>query len=139
MVRTLISTDTRYPVNRKLIKRAVGDVLAKNNVHAAEVSVAVVGERKMRELVKNYLHDDEPCEVLAFPLEDVMSSGQRRQGSVNRQGFVNPPDGVLRLGDLVLCWPQVLLSASRNDKLVDDEVYFLTGHGVLHLLGKHHE
>lgn len=134
MARVLIHSDSRYPVNRKIIRKAVGDILDKNNIHAAvEVSVAIVGSRKMRNLTRSYLADNLDHEILAFPLEDFMSS----RG--NAQGFVNPPDGILRLGDLVLCWPQVLVSASVGDKLVDDEVYFLTCHGVLHLLGKHHE
>lgn len=127
----LIHTDTRYPVNRKIIRKAVVDVFAKNKINSdAEVSVAVVGERKMKVLTGKYLSDGKNHEILTFALEDA---------SEVRGGFVNPPDEVLRLGDVVLCWPEVLQLAAKEDILVDDEVYFLTAHGVEHLLGKHHE
>jgi probable rRNA maturation factor len=130
MVNVLISTDTRYPVNRKIIRKAVADAFKKHRIEAidGEVSVSVVGERKMKGLSAKYLGDDNKHEVLAFALEEVFEDG----------GFINPPDEVLRLGDVVLCWPQVLEAASREDVMVDDEVYFLTAHAVDHLLGQHH-
>lgn len=131
MVNVLIATDTRYPVNRKVIRKAVSDVFARQKIENidTEVSVTVVGRRKMNELTSKYLKDTQEHEVLAFALEEV---GQDA-------GFINPPDEVLRLGDVVLCWPKVLEAASRDDKMVDDELYFLTVHGVEHLLGEHHE
>lgn len=133
MATILIRTDTRYPVNRKVIRKAVSDTLLKHRSSdiSAEVSVSVVGERKMLQLSKTYLKDDEKHEVLSFSFEDVASGADR--------GFISPPDGILRLGDVVLCWPQVLLAAARDGVMVDDEVYFLTCHSVEHLLGKHHE
>ena len=131
MVNTLISTDTRYPVNRKIIRRAVNDVFDKHKIQniEAEVSVSVVGARKMKDLTERYLGDKEDHEVLTFALEEISS---------DQAGFVNPPDELLRLGDIVLCWPKILDLASSDDVLVDDEVYFLTSHGVEHLLGEHH-
>jgi len=78
-----------------------------------------------------FLKDREAHEVLAFPQEEISQS--------EAGGFVNPPDNILRLGDIVLCWPEVLESASRQDSMVDDQLYFLTGHATEHLLGKHHE
>ena len=131
MIRILIHTDTRYPVNRKIIRQAVSDIILKNKVKSdTEVSVAVVGERKMKVLSYKYLKDGRSHEVLAFALEDP---------SYARDGFLKAPDEILRLGDVVLCWPQVLALAAKDDVMVDDEIYFLTSHGVLHLLGKHHE
>ena len=139
MINVLIHTDTRYPVNRKIIRKAVSDVFAKNKIKntPAEVSVSVVGVRKMKSLAQNYLGDSLDHEVLAFALEGV-DNDSRGGGWVDR-GFINPPDGVLRLGDVVLCWPEILRLAVADNVLVDREVYFLTCHGVEHLLGKHHE
>ncbi|MBI3283165.1 rRNA maturation RNase YbeY [Candidatus Curtissbacteria bacterium] len=130
MLTVLISSSVRYPVNRKVIRRAATDTISRNTIGdiSAEISVAVVGERKMSELTQKYLSSHAIPEVLSFPLEDP--SAER---------FINPPDGVLRLGDVVLCWPRVLLAAERDGVMVDDEVYLLTSHAVEHLLGKHHE
>jgi len=133
MITVDIASDTRYPIDRKTVRRAIVDALRKNksDVGDVEVSVAVVGRRKMKVLTDNYLKDGKTHEILSFPFEDVNSG--------SGEGFVNHPDGVLRLGDIILCWPEVVLAASRDEMMVDDEVYFLTTHGVDHLLGKHHE
>ena len=90
-----------------------------------------MGSRKMKDLSLKFLHEARTHEVLAFAQEEILEA--------NGRGFVNPPDNILRLGDIVLCWPEVLESASRQDSMVDDELYFLTGHATEHLLGKHHE
>ena len=133
MVKVIIHTDTRYPVNRRIIRKAVLDTFSEFKVESGdlEVSVAVVGSRKMKDLSLKFLDDGKTHEVLAFAQEEISQSEGR--------GFVNPPDNILRLGDIVLCWPEVLKEASRQDSMVDDQLYFLTGHATEHLLGKHHE
>lgn len=132
MIKVLVHTDTRYPVNRKVIRSAVAQTLQKNRAGemAAEVSVAVVGSRKMQELAQKYMKDNKKHQVLSFPFEDVSQVGH---------GFVSAPDNMLRLGEVVLCWPEVLFEASRDDMMVDDKVYELVSHGVEHLLGNHHD
>ncbi len=131
MVNVLISTDTRYPVNRKIIRKAVFDVFKKHKLESidSEVSVAVVGARKMEDVSSKFLKDNGNHDILTFALEEVSEDS----------AFVNPPEEILRLGDVVLCWPKILESASREEKMVDDEVYFLICHGVEHLLGEHHQ
>lgn len=133
MIHTLIHADSRYPVNRKVIKQTVVETFNKNKLGSldSEVSVAVVGSRKMRELADKYMPDGKVHEVLAFPFEDVSS----RAGS----GFINPSDDILRLGEVVVCWPQLIECAREDDMMVDEELAMLISHGVEHLLGKHHE
>ena len=133
MVTTLISTDTRYPVNRKIIRKAVSDTLFANKMedNSVEVSVVVVGKRKMKILCNLYMSDGRMQDVLSFPLEEITDNGG--------MGFVGVPDDVLRLGDVVLCWPELVAKAALDDIMVDEELYTLTTHAVEHLLGKHHE
>lgn len=133
MVRVVISGDTRYPADRKVLKKAVHDIFAKYKVEDidAEVSIAIIGKRKMKMLSDKYFDDGQIHAVISFPLEEV--TGEKGGA------FINPPDGILRLGDVILCWPKVLEAASRDDVFVDEEVYSLVSHGVEHLLGKHHE
>lgn len=100
-----------------------------------EISVAVVGKRKMKEISDKYLGDGQIHDILSFPLEEL---DFKEKDNVER-GFVNPPGEMLRLGDIILCWPKILEDASREDIFVDEEVYFLTRHGTEHLLGKHHQ
>lgn len=123
MIKVLISTDPRYPVNRKVLKKSVLEVFEKEKISDidAEVSVAVVGRRKMKTLTDKYLKDGKNHDVLSFPIEE------------------RGPDEVLRLGDVVLSWPDVLLAAARDNVTCDEEVEKLVAHGVEHLLGKQHE
>lgn len=143
MVNVLIKTDTRYPVNRVIIRKAVQDTFKKFKIMANfEVSVMVVGARKMRSLTDNFLGDSCEHQILTFALNEESRArileGADLGGILASQGFVNPPDGILRLGDVVLCWPQVLVEAGKDDIMVDDEVYALVCHGVGHLLGYSH-
>ncbi|MEK7504656.1 MAG: rRNA maturation RNAse YbeY [Patescibacteria group bacterium] len=70
-----------------------------------EVNVFIATEEEMRKILDGEYHD-----VLSFPLE------------LDR----TYPDGVTRLGDIVIC-----------DQ--EKDVEFLAGHGCLHLLGIHHD
>jgi probable rRNA maturation factor len=126
-----ISADSRYPINRKKVKEMVAEILVKNKMdsESCEVSVAVVGRRKMKDLTRKYYGDNKRHEIFSFPFEDPNS----------KEPFAQSPDKILRLGDIILCWPEILEMASADDIMVDEEIGRLTIHGMEHLLGKHHE
>lgn len=91
---------------------------------AAEVSVAVVGDRKMRELNKKYRSLDKTTNVLSFS---------------QMEGEASPlPSDRLFLGDVVVSYPVIIEEAARENMLVDDKINELIEHGVRHLLGLHH-
>ena len=124
-IRVLIYVESRYKVNRKRIKKTASSVISDNGITGpAEVSVAIVGDRKMRLLNKKYRNLDKTTNVLSFPL----SEGQQTA----------LPENLLRLGDVVISYPVVIDEASKEDVLVDDKIDELVNHGVLHLLGIHH-
>lgn len=131
MVTVLIKTDGRYPVNRRAIRAAIGEVINEQRLGSlnAEISVMVCGARKMEELTRQYIGDGRVHEVLSFPFEDVRQRG----------AFVGAPDGVLRLGDIIVSWPEVVRLAGENDLMIDSQLSNLINHGMEHLLGKHHE
>ena len=121
-----IFVESRYKINRKKIKQVVAKVMAKNQIAGpVEVSVAVVGDRKMRELSKKYKGEDKTRNILSF---------SQTEGESTK----NPTD-TLRLGDIVLSYPQIIKDAARDEMLVDDKVDQLVEHGLMHLLGLHHE
>lgn len=135
MVNILLTSESRYPVNRKGVKQAVIDILKEQKIKSAvEVSVLIVGDRKMAELNKKYLNHEGTTDVLSFPLGNGLS--QTRNDLI--AGFVNPPDEVLRLGDIVVSYPCAVKQAQEFNLLVDQEISNLVKHGVLHLLGIHH-
>ncbi|MGA2967646.1 MAG: rRNA maturation RNase YbeY [Candidatus Levyibacteriota bacterium] len=125
-ISVLIFVESRYKVNRKRIKKVIERVIAKNDVVGpVEISVAVVGDRKMRELSKKYKGEDKTRNILSFSQAEGES--------------MTLPSDVLRLGDIVLSFPQVINDAVRDEMLVDDKVDELVEHGLMHLLGLHHE
>jgi probable rRNA maturation factor len=122
----LIYVESRYKVNRKRIKSAVQFVLEDQNIQTQlEVSIAIVGDRKMRALNKQYRNLDKTANILSFPL----SEGEQTK----------LPNDIMRLGDIIISYPMVIKEASEQELLVDDRVEELVQHGMLHLLGLHHE
>jgi len=43
------------------------------------------------------------------------------------------------LGDIVVSFPEAVATAKRFGKLVDGQICFYVEHGLMHLLGFHHE
>lgn len=122
----LLFAESRYKVNRKRIKSVIQNILKEQGVVSPfEISVAIVGDRKMRALNKKYRDKDKTTNVLSFPL------GEGRDSAL--------PENVLFLGDVVISYPQVIRDAAKEEVLVDDKIDELVEHGLLHLLGIHHE
>lgn len=129
MVNVVISTDSRYQINKTVIQAAVLDVLQKHNVLSrVEIEVSVVGNRKMHELNRKYRGIDDTTDVLSFALQEG-----------GKIGFVSYPDKILRLGSIIISYPEALKDAALEGITVDEEIDFLVKHGTDHLLGIHHE
>ena len=125
-VSILLYVESRYKVNRKRIRKIVSQTLNAQNIQGpVEVSIAFVGDRKMRELSKKYKGEDKTRNILSFPLHE----GEK---------IVLPTDK-LRLGDIVISYPVLIKESAKEEMLVDDRVDMLVEHGLLHLLGLHHE
>lgn len=127
IVNTLFYTESRYIVNRRKIRKTIEEVISEQQIEGpVEVSVAIVGDRKMRALNKKYKNQDKTTDVLAFSVMEGPASSL-------------PNDGILRLGDVVISYPQVIVYAAQKEVMVDEQINFLVKHGLLHLLGIHHE
>lgn len=125
-VKVLIFVESRYKLNRKRIKSSVVSVLEEQKVHSpVEISIAIIGDRKMKALNKKYRQKDTTTNILSFPL----SEGENTY----------LPKEISRLGDIVISYPQVIREAAASEKLVDDYIEELVRHGMMHLLGLHHE
>src|SRR3989344_4382394 len=123
--KVLMYVESRYRVNRKRIKKSITQALEEHSISSpCEVSVAIVGDRKMHSLNKKYRGKDQTTNVLSFSLTEGEQSVM--------------PAGSLRLGDIVISYPQVIREAAKEEVMVDDKVDQLVKHGLLHLLGVHH-
>jgi probable rRNA maturation factor len=121
-----IFVESRYRVNRKRIKKTISKVIENQEIKGSvEVSVAIVGDRKMRALSKKYKGEDKTRNILSFPLSEGEST------------YLN--SDILRLGDIVISYPEIIREASEEEVLVDDKIDELVEHGTLHLLGINHE
>ena len=126
VVKILIYVESRYKVNRKKIKSAIFSVISENRIKSPlEVSVAIVGDRKMAKLNKQYRGKSSTTNILSFPLAEGQQS--------------RLPSDVVRLGDIVISYPVVIAEAAKEELLVDERIDELVRHGMLHLLGLHHD
>ena len=130
MINVLFQTESHFPVSREKIKDAVVKELDNKLTSDAEVSVSIVGDRRMKQLNSAYRQIDDTTDVLSFPQNDP---------SQQMKPFVNPPNNVLYLGDIIVSYPQAIQEASVDNMLVDDKIVQLVLHGLDHLMGIHHE
>lgn len=122
-----IAADSRYSFDRKMVKAALLKTLEEQGMFngVVKISLSVVGDRKIRELELKYFKEDKVTDVLSFPLQE---------GEEMPDDF----DGI-NLGDIVVCYPQAKRQAMQWNRIVDEEIEFLACHGLLHLLGIHHD
>ena len=136
MINIIVSSDPRYFVNNNAIRMAVADALRRYRITGkVELGVSIIGDRKMHELNRKFRGIDSTTDILSFALEDPSPSSLQH---VPKIGFVASPDRILRLGDIVISYPQVVEDASIEGISVEEEIRILVEHGVSHLLGVHH-
>lgn len=128
-----IKSDSRYPVDKDGVRLVVEKILSSRGVVSEMVvSIMVVGKRKMKELNRTYHDEDYATDVLSFPYQDPQSNQDEGR-------FVVPVEEGTVLGDIVLCYPVAMKQAVEGNMRIDEVVNFLVEHGMLHLLGEHHE
>lgn len=93
----------------------------------AELSILVVDRTAMATLHKQWMDLDGPTDVMAFPMDTLD----------DKPGFVSDPGPAL-LGDVILCPDVAARQAAETGHSTDAELFLLTTHGVLHLLGYDH-
>ncbi|OGD31344.1 rRNA maturation RNase YbeY [Candidatus Azambacteria bacterium RIFCSPHIGHO2_02_FULL_52_12] len=93
-----------------------------------EFSVALVGERAMRKLAKEWKGKDKATDVLSFGFD-----GHGHNGFPDKEG------GVKRMGELVICVPVAKRQAKSLGIGVRRTIATLASHGTIHLFGLDHE
>lgn len=88
----------------------------------SEISVSIIDDQEMKQLNRQHLKRSGVTDVLSFPLDKEIG-----------------PDGMVRLGDVVICLSEAKRQAKRKGIETNEEVKALIKHGVLHLLGVHHQ
>jgi probable rRNA maturation factor len=129
MIQTNLFIGSRYPLDRGRLREVVSKVLSAQGISDAQVDVSVVGLRKIKELNEGQLQHEGATDVLSFP-----------QHEKNQLHDFPLPSGIPpHLGDVVICYPVAVQTARRFGKMVDDQLAFYLEHGLMHLLGYHHD
>jgi len=93
-----------------------------------EVGVAIVGADRMKQLNWHYRKKDQPSSVLSFAYREVRDIGKLTTGEERAY-----------LGDIYVCYEEVLRQARAEGETVKNIFTTLFVHGILHLLGFDHE
>jgi probable rRNA maturation factor len=116
-------------LGRRLARPALGRWLAAvapRMARRSEVTVALVGDRRMRTLNRTFRGKDRPTDVLSFSMEPAPAARHAAGG------------GRRFLGDIVIATGVVRRQAAEAGHAPAVEVKRLALHGLLHLLGYDH-
>ena len=86
------------------------------------INVRISNDTEIQELNRKHFGRDYPTDVLSFNLRDE-----------------NDPPGDDYLGDIIVNIDQAMRQASEYGNDLEHELAALVEHGILHLLGVHHE
>lgn len=132
-----IFVQSRYRVGRAFIRKRTQEFLRKIGIDPVSytVSIAVVGDRKMTEIHEQYTKKHGTTPVLSFPL----ASGKPRLAArIDRKYLANwklgKTEGTTLLGEIIISYPQTLIFASDENKLVDVKLAEFVEHGLTKLL-----
>ncbi|MBQ6154632.1 rRNA maturation RNase YbeY [bacterium] len=126
MITINLLVNSRFLVDRKMMRQRATAFLQAHQIEAAIVDVHIVGSHKIKKLNEQIGHEG-VTDVLSFPQYDPQE-----------ENFALPPGVPRHLGDIVINYAEAVNQARKRGKLVDEQIWFYLEHGLLHLLGYHH-
>lgn len=96
-------------------------ILKDLNGKKIHISVYISDDKEIAKLNKKYRNKDYATDVLSFNINEELE------------------DGTFYLGDVVVNKEQASRQAAEFGNNVEQEISELAGHGILHLLGVHHD
>jgi probable rRNA maturation factor len=117
----VINRQRRHRVDGGRIRRTARAAFRAGAGRGEVITILLSGDRKLRQLNREYRGLDRPTDVLSFP------SGEPT------------PEGGIHVGDIALSMEQASKQASDEGRELGEVVDRLVAHGVLHLLGFDHE
>jgi probable rRNA maturation factor len=119
----LVNRRGRIPASLRTLRRDLTEILRSLDLGDREVTVVLTGDSEIRDLNARYLGRDRPTNVLSFSMEG--------------EGPEAPPHRIL--GDVVISVDTAMRDAREGGIPLEDELFFLMIHGLLHLAGYDHE
>jgi len=125
-----IDTQFRRTIDEGWLRRVVEKSLNVAAINrSVELSVVITDDEAIRQLNRDYRGVDEATDVLSFAFNE----------DTDATTFVSPPDGVSRLGEVLISCQRARSQARQHKHSTRRELALLLSHGVLHLLGYEHE
>ena len=112
-----IKSRSAYRFNHRLLRQRIERFLDEAGLNNVEVSLNFVGQRKMRQLNRQFRKWDKVSNILSFPQQEPRN-----------------PEGILLLGDVVICYPKAQEEAIAYQKTVDEAIWDLVEHGLNRLI-----
>jgi probable rRNA maturation factor len=145
-----VTDTTRSGPYADVVAELVALVLRAEGATPAEVGVAFVGERRIRQLNREHRGTDSVTDVLSFPLEEAgewddeagPSAADEAGPSAIDEACGSSCDGgdpPRLLGDVVICVRRAARQAAADGNPRSFELAVLLVHGLLHLLGWEHD
>lgn len=117
-------------VDVRRLKSAARALLREVNEGDSALSLSLVGDSRIQVLNREHRGKDKPTDVLSFPLYEP---GDRSTSS----GEGHTPERLL--GDVVISVETARRQAAEYDAPLQNEIYRLLIHGLLHVMGHDHE
>lgn len=118
-------------------ERVVGETLAAEDAgEDVEVGIVITGQERIQELNLVHRGIDEPTDVLSFGMVEELADAEE---DPELAGFIEPPDGIRHLGEVIVSYPQAVIQAEQQGHSAWRETAILVVHGILHLLGYDHD
>ncbi len=112
-----IVSSSRYRINRKKIKVFVENVFINEQISSNySLNVVFVGKNKMKFFTEKYKNEKETLPILSFKYDEEVGEKEHL------------------LGEIIICYPLVILLAAERNKRVDEMINDLVGHGIDNLL-----
>ena len=112
-----VTAPSRYRISKKNIRQLGAFLYGKYSLPAdAILNIVFVGKRKMISIASAYKKENVALPVLSFKYAE------------------SSPEKEDLLGEIFICYPQVILLAAERGKKVDDTLANLIEHGLQNLL-----
>lgn len=113
----------KLKINLEQLQQTAQAILSALNCPEGELSILIVDDDRIETLNKKYLQRDGPTNVIAFPMQEGDFSNIAPQ----------------LLGDVVICVETAQKEARLGGITMEERLYQLLIHGILHLFGYDHE
>ena len=123
-----INNLTTVSIDEEFFRKAAKMVL-EGEKKEGNLSIALVGQGRMRELNKKYRRKNRATDVLAFPESKFLPKRLDNASSQKIQG----------LGEIIICLREVKKNAKKFGSVFEKELARVLIHGTLHILGQDHE